>query len=98
MRAFSVVLERDAFDAVRAEQSQLADVLLELFVIPAIVRVRGLPVAKLMAADWQDGSGRDIQIGRDARRAPGPLQRPQKLADAKQRAARISALNPDDCA
>src|SRR6266481_6817373 len=62
VRAFSVVMKRNPLDAVGAEQSELADVLLELFDVPAIVGVGCFPVAELMTANRLCGSGRNVQV------------------------------------
>src|SRR5437773_3379495 len=51
VRTSPSALERDPLDAVRAEQSQLADILLELLLIPAIVGVGRITIAQLMATN-----------------------------------------------
>ena len=54
------ILERNALDAVDAEKSQFADILLELCGVPGIVRICLCPIAELMATDGICGSSRDI--------------------------------------
>ena len=97
VRAGGTVLERDVLDAVGAEQGELADVLLELPIIPGVPGIGAVPVSELVAAD---------RIGRRARRAwhltlrvagpHGHLHRPcGELADAEQDAPRVGPDDPD---
>ena len=66
VRTFAVVLERDALNAVRAEQGQFADVLFELLFVPAVVAVGRVPIAELMAANGQGGRGGEVEMGWNA--------------------------------
>src|SRR3954469_20653728 len=62
---FSVVMKRNALDAVGAEQSQLTDVFLKLLIIPAVIRIRCFSITQLMTANGLSGSSRYVQVRRN---------------------------------
>ena len=74
-RADAAVLVRNAFDAVVAEQRQLADVLIELPIVPAVVRVGLLAVSELVTANGVARRGRDVEIAGDGSRGRRPSAR-----------------------
>ena len=95
-RALPLVLKGDAFDAVRAKQGQLTDVLLELNVVPGVPGIGGVPVTELVTADGQGRGGGDFQPFGQGCRAFAPVQRPQQLAHAKQCPPGIGPVNPNN--
>ena len=94
-RAFPAVLKRNPLDAVRAEQRQLANVLLKLFVVPTVVGICRVPITELVTANRVRRGRGEVDSGGNARFASGPIQLAQQLAHAEKRAARIRSLNPD---
>src|ERR1043166_5354934 len=94
MRALLRVFERNVFDAVRAENDQLADVLLVLLLIPAIVRIRSSAIPELMAADGKSRRCRHVQRTCQSRNSWRPLNRPQQSSYAEQRSAPIGSDDP----
>ena len=95
-RADAGVLERDVLDGVAAEQRDLADVLVELRVGPAVVGVRVMAVAELMAADGVPRRRLDVDGGIERRGSPAPRERAEQSSDAEERAAGVGAEDPDD--
>ena len=95
-RADAGVLERDVLDGVAAKQHDLADVLVVLRLVPAVVGVRVVTVAELMAANRVARRRLDVDGRGKRRRAARPRQRAQQSADAEERAARVGADDPDD--
>ena len=93
--AGGVVLEGDVLDAVGAEQGELADVLIELLLVPGVPAIGAVPISELVAADRVGRGGRQARPLVEGRRPPGHLQRPQELADPEQDAPRVGPDDPD---
>ena len=73
-------MKRNAFDAVRAEPGQLADILFELCGGPCVVGVGLRAVAELMAADGIRRRGRQVERPVDAQPAFRPIDAAEQLA------------------
>ena len=81
---------RNAFDAVVAEQRELTNVLIELPIVPSVVRVGLLSISELVAADGISRGGRDLEVARD-RRAPVDQLSARRTSPAPNNVPRPSA-------
>src|SRR5260370_6477756 len=84
------------FDGIRAEDNEIADVLLPESEVPAVVRVGLRAIAELMAAERIFGGAGDFEVVRQCYAITAHAQFAQKATDTKQESAGIVAKN-DDC-
>ena len=94
VRAHLHVIKGNVLDAVRAEDHQLPDILVVLFLIPPVIGVGPVAIAELMPADGISRRRCHIQRSRDLCGAARPLHRPQQAPHAEQRPARIGSHHP----